>query len=66
MAILDTTRLPANGHLTQGAFGGFIQSMIGRLVAWAERRETRRALHALSNRELDDIGLTRGDIDSLV
>jgi uncharacterized protein YjiS (DUF1127 family) len=33
------------------------------LVAWNERRATRNALSQLSDRELDDIGLTRGDID---
>ena len=35
---------------------------------WAERaqrRETYRALDRLSDRELDDIGLTRADVDDM-
>ena len=35
------------------------------LSTWNTRRATRNALHKLSNRELDDIGLCRGDIDLL-
>ena len=35
-----------------------VQSLI-----WKAGRITRRALNKLSNRELDDIGLCRGDIE---
>lgn len=42
-------------------------SLLDRLVAafsgWSELRSTRKALHALSDRELADIGLHRGEID---
>lgn len=34
-------------------------------VAWREERETHAALKSLSARELDDIGLTRGDIERI-
>ena len=34
-------------------------------VAWNNARKTRNALYALSNRELDDIGLCRGDIEMI-
>jgi uncharacterized protein YjiS (DUF1127 family) len=34
-------------------------------VAWNNARKTRNALYALSNRELDDIGLCRADIDMI-
>lgn len=30
--------------------------------AWSETRETRRVLQGLSDQQLNDIGLTRGDI----
>lgn len=30
---------------------------------WAETRKARAALRALSDRELDDIGISRSDID---
>ena len=33
--------------------------------AWNARRMTRKVLHRLSNRELDDIGLCRADIEML-
>ena len=66
MAIFDTSRTPVSGHLTQGAFGGFVPNMIAAVAGWAERRTTRNALHALSDRELEDIGLSRGDIDTML
>ena len=34
-----------------------------RSMSWNSARVTRKALSKLSNRELDDIGLCRGDID---
>lgn len=33
------------------------------LYQWNLGRQTRNALHKLSDKELDDIGLERGDID---
>ena len=36
------------------------------LVSWHERRITRNELYRLSDRELEDIGLTRSDIDDVV
>jgi uncharacterized protein YjiS (DUF1127 family) len=35
------------------------------LLSWRDRRATRNALARLSDRELDDIGLSRGDIDRI-
>ncbi len=34
----------------------------GRIKAWRNYRRTCAELNALSNRELDDIGIVRGDI----
>ena len=36
------------------------------LKTWRAHRDTIKALNRLSNRELKDIGLTRGDIDRMV
>jgi uncharacterized protein YjiS (DUF1127 family) len=36
------------------------------LQTWQMHRDTIKHLNRLSNRELSDIGLTRGDIDNLV
>lgn len=48
------------------AFDG-AQDLIAHLTAslahWDQARRTRAALSKLSDRELDDIGLTRGDIE---
>ncbi|SLN50008.1 DUF1127 domain-containing protein [Pseudooctadecabacter jejudonensis] len=45
--------------------GFSLQSIVGTLVAWNDRRMTRASLNRLTARELDDIGLTRGDIDAV-
>lgn len=61
MAAFETSRP------TQGLFGGRLSALISSAVAgvtvWNEMRVTRNALARLSDRELDDIGLTRGDIE---
>jgi uncharacterized protein YjiS (DUF1127 family) len=36
--------------------------MFAAVVAWSDARVTRNALSSLSDRELEDIGLSRGDI----
>ena len=60
MAAFDTTRpmgastLSRTAHLISDAFGHF--------GAWNDERITRKTLSRLSDRELDDIGLSRSDI----
>ncbi|MEQ3749089.1 MAG: DUF1127 domain-containing protein [Celeribacter sp.] len=39
--------------------------LVGRLNDWNDTRLTRKALSSLTDRELDDIGLTRRDVDAL-
>lgn len=41
---------------------GFFEAIVARFQAWRSYRQTVRALSALSDRELDDIGLHRGAI----
>ena len=36
------------------------------LATWREHRETIKVLNRLSNKELKDIGLTRGEINNLI
>ena len=43
----------------------FSQTVVRRIGNWNRCRITRRELHVLSDRELNDIGLLRGDIDNL-
>ncbi len=58
MSALDTNRLSArNGR------AGIILQIVQSISAWKELRQTRRALAQLSDRELNDIGLTRFDAE---
>lgn len=45
--------------------GFSLSSLIGSVVAWNDARMTRNSLNRLSARELDDIGLVRGDIEAI-
>jgi uncharacterized protein YjiS (DUF1127 family) len=60
MAAIDTTRFEVAAP-QQGA--GLFARMIESVVAWNEARVTRAALMRLTERELNDIGLTRGQIE---
>lgn len=44
---------------------GTVHSAIDAAVFWNDARLTRNALTSLSNRELADIGLSRGDIETV-
>jgi uncharacterized protein YjiS (DUF1127 family) len=60
MAAFDTTRPVA--AFSAGRFQHVIQNMVGAFAAWNDARVTRNALSHLSDRELEDIGMTRADI----
>lgn len=60
MAVIDTSRSASAVNV----FGGLFK-LFGLVSAWNDARVTRRALSHLSDRELDDIGLTRSDIDRI-
>ena len=61
MAFIATTRSHAGGH----SFGGRLAAIMTGIHAWNDARMTRKALSGLTDRELDDIGLVRGDIDTI-
>ena len=63
MAAFDTTRPAYGSVMTVSRISSFVASVFGNVVAWNDARVTRNALASLSDRELDDIGLIRGDID---
>jgi uncharacterized protein YjiS (DUF1127 family) len=52
-------------HRTASPFSGLFGTLVSTFAAWNDARVTRNALSRLSDRELDDIGLSRGDIDSI-
>ncbi|WP_170769956.1 DUF1127 domain-containing protein [Ruegeria lacuscaerulensis] len=63
MAVLDTTRATTGSFGLAGRIGGFFAAVVNAVVEWNDARVTRNALSGLSDRELDDIGMCRGDID---
>ncbi len=62
MAAFETSR-PAHGSMT--AVSSLIARTFGALSAWNDSRITRKSLSSLTDRELEDIGLVRGDIDAV-
>jgi len=65
MAAFDTTRTTYGSHSFAGRIGSTLASVVGTVSIWNDARITRNALSRLSNRELEDIGLVRGDIDMI-
>lgn len=59
MAAIDYARA-SHGH--DGRFGSATSRFFAALAAWNDARVTRNALAKLSDRELEDIGLARGEI----
>lgn len=58
MSAIDT-------RVSHASAAGFATKLSSTLNVWLNARATRKALNRLSDRELDDIGLTRGDIDRI-
>ncbi|MFK7876623.1 MAG: DUF1127 domain-containing protein [Paracoccaceae bacterium] len=66
MAAIDTSR-PAFGSASVANRLRFsVSSLIASVAAWNDMRNTRKALNALTDRELEDIGLARGDIETVI
>lgn len=63
MAAFDTTR-PVT-VLTAGRFSNVFAELVGNFATWNDARITRKALSKLSARELEDIGLTYADLDTI-
>ena len=60
MTAIDTNRhimAPVNLEIS-----AFVQSAVARFMNWNEARKTRNALSRLSDRELADIGFSRGEV----
>jgi|AutmiccommuBRH23_1029490.scaffolds.fasta_scaffold231574_1 uncharacterized protein YjiS (DUF1127 family) len=66
MAITTNTQstLPL-GAITLYRAVSSVSELLSRIQAWRDARRTARILHNLSPRQLEDIGLTRADIDTL-
>lgn len=65
MAVFSTTRPLTSGQVSAGRITKALFNVFAAVSAWNDMRVTRNSLAKLSDRELDDIGLSRGDIDHL-
>ena len=63
MAAYETTRTAPFGAISIFRFVQSLPAVTARFSAWNDARVTRKALTKLSDRELEDIGLCRGDIE---
>ncbi|MFT4962555.1 MAG: hypothetical protein ACI92Z_003654 [Paracoccaceae bacterium] len=63
MAAIETNRTPYGTLDLVARINATLMSVVGTFASWNDARVTRNALSGLTNRELDDIGLIRGDID---
>lgn len=64
MAYFDLTARAA-GTTLAGRLAHLMTRPLGVLADWNARRVTRKLLNRLSDHELDDIGLTRDEIDAM-
>ncbi|MFV2002461.1 MAG: DUF1127 domain-containing protein [Paracoccaceae bacterium] len=65
MAAFDTTRPSSSGIGSGRGLNGVVHSLLSAFTDWNDRRATRKTLNQLSDRELADIGLVRGDINNI-
>lgn len=65
MALYDTTRAQIGSPSLSGRMSATFASLVSALIAWNDARVTRNSLAQLSDRELDDIGLSRGEIEEV-
>lgn len=66
MPVYSMNATSLNGlAVTIGRIGRYMSNAHLMLRDWNDRRVTRKVLSRLTDRELDDIGLTRSEIDAL-
>ncbi len=63
MAAFDTTRTAYGSTSAVSRIFNFFGAFFAAVEAWQDSRATRKALSDLTDLELQDIGLIRGDID---
>lgn len=65
MAAYETSRPAPFGAISIFRAVQGLGTLVDRVVGWNDARVTRKALSKLTDRELDDIGLCRGDIEMI-
>lgn len=63
MATFDTNRTSFGSTTVAARISSLLHTAIETVSSWNDARMTNKVLSSLSNRELEDIGLTRADID---
>jgi len=65
MAILNTTKTAPFGAIATFRAVRALEVVKDSFVGWNAKRNTYKQLNALSTRELEDIGITRSDVENL-
>jgi uncharacterized protein YjiS (DUF1127 family) len=66
MSVYETTVHPLpHGSVATFRVVSFFETILDRFATWHSARVTARELHALSDAQLADVGLTRGKIKEL-
>lgn len=65
MAAYETSRAAPFGAISIFRAVQVVSEALNSVSAWNDARVTRTALSKLSDRELDDIGLCRGDLHAI-
>lgn len=65
MAAYESSRAAPFGAISIFRSVQFLSEVFASVSAWNNTRVTRKSLSKLSDRELDDIGLCRGDIEMI-
>lgn len=63
--VMNMSTMEMNRGAAVGGVGNVVANLFSMLSAWNDARVTRRELNSLSDRELNDIGLARGDIERI-
>ena len=65
MAIVNTTKAAPFGAVTTYRAIHALESVKSNFMEWNAKRKTYKQLSALTSRELEDIGLSRADLENL-
>ena len=63
--VMKMSTMELNRSVAVGGVSNVVANFFSMLSTWNDARVTRRELSRLSDRELDDIGLCRGDIERI-
>ncbi|HBZ45616.1 MAG TPA: primosomal protein DnaI [Maritimibacter sp.] len=62
MAALENTFMPVYSRTFGSELSTFTQRIVAAVISWNDNRASRKALSQLTDRQLEDIGLSRFDI----